>query len=294
MSFEIDFKNIKQNKKQNSDFVNKFRIIQALLDIEKEDSIFFDKQTVDKYQNTLNYLNKISDMKLKNTFLAEYLPKEQSPKNLELQKIHLWKYAVTIVALLAIVFFPIRYFYEKNPGKSYIVIEDFKKSLGIFSDQIAKEIPGQNQEADEMLDSSSPAPVPAASNQIVISQNQLTKTQTPTVVKAAPGNEVKAVEARGFLYRGKVQVVNLDVTSKKLAEILTQLGASKAGEVELGWTKGNMKYFHFTIPESKYSEVMKVFNTFGKLSLSKEAHPRVMPKEISRYIVEVTELNTAK
>jgi len=294
MSHDIDFKKIKKQKTIDSIFVNKFKIIQKLLKIEKDSSSLVDEKNLTRYQSALNYLNQISEVKLNQSISEEYFSKHQSPQSLD-QKINIWKYAAVAALFLIFLIFPFKYFFDSKTGKNYIVIEDFKKSLGIFSDQIVKEIPGTDQDFDEIQNSKAIEKSESTAQQIVTNQNKPNKPQVEaTVNTAAKDNTVKKIEGRGFLFRGKAQVINLDMSSKKIVDQLIQLGASKAGEVELGWAKGNMRYFHFTIPEIKYDDVTKLFNGYGSFNISKEAHPRIMPKEISRFIIEVTEKNTSK
>lgn len=96
---------------------------------------------------------------------------------------------------------------------------------------------------------------------------------------------------RGFLYRGTLATTNVEATTPKLVEILSQLGGRKAGQVALGWRKGQGSYFHFTIPEAKYEELEKLLREYGTLVISKEKHDRVMPEGIIRLIIEVGEKN---
>ena len=94
---------------------------------------------------------------------------------------------------------------------------------------------------------------------------------------------------QGFLYRGTVAVTNIDAMTPKLVEFISSLGGRKAGEVELGWKKGSGTYFHFTIPEAKYKELLDHIREIGKLNIQKEPHPRVMPDGIVRLILTVEE-----
>lgn len=94
----------------------------------------------------------------------------------------------------------------------------------------------------------------------------------------------------GFLYRGQLSVANLKMTRLKLNALITELGGRKAGEVELGWLKTqNQAYYHFTIPEAKYEELITFLSGFGKPQLKKERHPRIMPDGINRIIFVVDE-----
>jgi hypothetical protein len=110
--------------------------------------------------------------------------------------------------------------------------------------------------------------------------------QSETVMAATAPDSGKK---QGILYRGSIQVTNLDAVTPKLVEYIASIGGRKAGEVELGWKKGGGSYFHFTIPEAKYKPLIDLFNEYGKLKISKEPHPRVMPDGIIRLIITVDE-----
>jgi hypothetical protein len=72
------------------------------------------------------------------------------------------------------------------------------------------------------------------------------------------------------------------------------MGGRKAGEVPLGWKKGNSSYFHFTLPENKYEELKQFMTTYGTLKIQKEHHERVMPDGIIRLIISVEENSQPK
>lgn len=289
MNNDIDYIKIKKNQKIESNFVNKFKIIQTLLKTEKIESINFEDAQINKYKKTLNYLNQVSDLKLKNSFSSDYLLNGQQVVKSDKQNLHLWKITSVTCFLLLLAFFPIKFFVGNKTDQNYLIIEEFKRSFGIVSEQIVKEIPGPSQEIDEISNEKKVDHLESSPNNNFANTDQISKEKPIESSQLKKDLTPKSAESQGFLYRGKAQVINLDMTAKKLVELLAQLGASKAGEVELGWTKGNMRYFHFTIPEAKYNDVIKVFNSYGKFDLKKETHPRVMPKEISRFIVEVTE-----
>lgn len=124
-----------------------------------------------------------------------------------------------------------------------------------------------------------PSTVPAPAPTIPVAA------KAPALAKA-PEPEGKHT---GFLYRGSMQVTNVSAVTPKLVEKLEALGGRKAGEVELGWKKGNGSYFHFTVPEAKYEEMLKVFNEYGQLKIAKEKHERIMPEGILRMIITVEE-----
>ncbi|WP_415061250.1 hypothetical protein [Bdellovibrio sp.] len=114
----------------------------------------------------------------------------------------------------------------------------------------------------------------------VVAKNEKPTTEPPSVTAVSGG----------FLYRGEIAVTNIEVVGPKITEKINELGGRKAGSVELGWKKtANSMYYHFTIPEAKYQDLMGFLATYGKPKISKEKHPRVMPDGIVRMIVTVDE-----
>jgi hypothetical protein len=126
---------------------------------------------------------------------------------------------------------------------------------------------------------------------------------TPVAVAKATPKPVEAKETEtaaadttatatsgGFLYRGEVEITNIDSNGPKITEKIAELGGRKAGSVELGWKKTpTSMYYHFTIPEAKYQDLLTFLAQYGKPKISKEKHPRVMPDGIIRLIVTVDE-----
>lgn len=105
-----------------------------------------------------------------------------------------------------------------------------------------------------------------------------------------PKDTSAMVGAGGFLYRGSVAVTNLDAARMKITDKINALGGRKAGSVELGWKKTpTSSYYHFTIPQAKYDELIAFLKSYGKPVIAKEKHPRVMPDGILRLIVTVDE-----
>ncbi|UOF00233.1 hypothetical protein [Bdellovibrio reynosensis] len=134
---------------------------------------------------------------------------------------------------------------------------------------------------------------------------QVTATPTPTNTAAptpTPSPTAKVADTKadasttasamggGFLYRGTIALTNIDDAAPKINEKIRELGGRKAGSVELGWKKTpNSLYYHFTIPEAKYQDLMTFLGTYGSPRMGKEKHPRVMPDGIVRMIITVDE-----
>ncbi len=97
----------------------------------------------------------------------------------------------------------------------------------------------------------------------------------------------------GFLYRGQLQVTNVEMIAPKISEKIFELGGRKAGEVEIGWKKSNQTfYYHFTLPKSKLAELESLLKIYSELKLKKEPHTRVMPDGILRIIFTIDEKST--
>ncbi|MBX3016956.1 MAG: hypothetical protein KF767_03630 [Bdellovibrionaceae bacterium] len=133
-----------------------------------------------------------------------------------------------------------------------------------------------------------PAPVVVPAP-VVAKAPVATPTQAAAIAAATAPKPQDPVAFRGFLYRGRLQVTNVEAVTPKLVEFVNTAGGRKAGQVDLGWQKGQGSYFHFTIPEAKYEELEAFFREYGTLVISKERHERVMPEGIIRLIVEVEE-----
>nr|BFD58074.1 hypothetical protein CKG001_01810 [Bdellovibrio sp. CKG001]BFD61501.1 hypothetical protein BdHM001_01820 [Bdellovibrio sp. HM001]BFD65234.1 hypothetical protein HAGR004_02560 [Bdellovibrio sp. HAGR004] len=118
-------------------------------------------------------------------------------------------------------------------------------------------------------------------------------TPAPTAVAKAPekATDVPAASGGGgYLYRGEISATNIETIGPKFSDKIIELGGRKAGSVELGWKKTpTSMYYHFTIPEAKYQDLMNFMSAYGKPKFSKEKHPRVMPDGIIRLIFTLDE-----
>jgi hypothetical protein len=110
------------------------------------------------------------------------------------------------------------------------------------------------------------------------------------VLKTSNSSKVLDVKKQGFVFRGSIKIVNAEAGAVKIKQKIVELGGRKAGEVELGWKRNQGDYyFHFTIPESKVSEVQEYIKTLGELQLSRDPHPRIMADGIVRMIFTAEE-----
>lgn len=115
----------------------------------------------------------------------------------------------------------------------------------------------------------------------------VTTTTAPVTTTTLAGTVV--AKSQGELYRGVIEVTNVAAVSPKIVDRLAELGARKAGQVELGWRKGTGSYFHMTIPKDRYQDLVQAFSQYGDLKIHKEKHERVMPDGIIRLIIDVKE-----
>ncbi|AGH94618.1 SPOR domain-containing protein [Pseudobdellovibrio exovorus] len=118
---------------------------------------------------------------------------------------------------------------------------------------------------------------------------------TPPVSTPAASTPVASVAAEeslpseaGGLFRGHLIVDDVDTANSQLMQQLQKLGATKAGEVALGWKKSEkVAYYHYVIPEKSIAEANSSFRRLGKLVLKFEKHPRSIPAGSRRFIIEV-------
>lgn len=139
----------------------------------------------------------------------------------------------------------------------------------------------------------SATPTPTQTPAIAESQPTPKPSETPAQADKAVVPVDVAAEGKvsvGSLYRGDLAVTNVEVIGPKITEKIANLGGRKAGSVELGWkrTPGSL-YYHFTIPEAKYEDLVSFLGTYGSPKIQKEKHPRVMPDGIIRLIITVEE-----
>lgn len=112
---------------------------------------------------------------------------------------------------------------------------------------------------------------------------------TPIVSTAVnPGASNSGTKAsRGFVYRAFMTLSDLESVAPKITQQLKELGAEKAGEVELGWRRGTGRYYHFSVPENNEQRLLETLRGYGPVRISKDPHPRVMPEGQVRFILWV-------
>lgn len=130
----------------------------------------------------------------------------------------------------------------------------------------------------------SPAPIqaPAQSTVAVRATPLVTVTQAPA---ATPAPTAAQKASRGYVYRAFMTLSDLENIAPKITQQLKELGAEKAGEVELGWRRGSGRYYHFSLPEVSEQKLMETLRGYGPVRISKDPHPRVMPQGQLRFIL---------
>jgi cytoskeletal protein RodZ len=119
--------------------------------------------------------------------------------------------------------------------------------------------------------------------------NRPNATPKPVATSAAASPTVVSSEkaSRGYVYRAFMTLADLENVTPKITQQIKELGAEKAGEVELGWRRGSGRYYHFSMPESNEQRLLETLRGYGPVRISKDPHPRVMPPGQVRFILWV-------
>lgn len=270
------------------------------------------KTVVQEIKSAIEYLTSISEVNISvraiqqisiptsyTEIISEQLKIDQWPESIRWMSEALG--VVIIVAVFAILMpwsqLMNQLFYASN--KEVVLTEVKKiKEIELEGAQIAH-VPAQQDKplySDEGVTKAavavSPTPVtsPTPQEVKVVQIAKPSPTITPVAVAAAAGvSEATAAVKTGFLFRGSLETSNLSVVSSRIRDQIEQFGGRKAGEVELGWKRGNSSYFHFTVPESKYEELTQFLKSYGDFKIQKEKHERIMPDGIVRVIILVEE-----
>lgn len=130
-----------------------------------------------------------------------------------------------------------------------------------------------------------PVVVAAKPTPVVVAAKPMpTPVQAP-VAAAVPPPAASSKSSRGFVYRAFMTLSDLEDIAPKITQQIKELGAEKAGEVELGWRRGSGRYYHFSIPEANEQKLLDNLRVYGPVRISKDPHPRVMPEGQVRFIL---------
>ena len=130
-------------------------------------------------------------------------------------------------------------------------------------------------------------PVVAAAPVALETPEQVDESAAAAVDELSNQQPRKEDKAKGFVYRGFMMVSNIEDVSDQIVQQIKELGGAKAGEVELGWKRGTLRYFHFTLPQSSEERLLELLRAYGPVRISKDPHPRVMPEGQVRFILSI-------
>jgi hypothetical protein len=158
---------------------------------------------------------------------------------------------------------------------------EVKNNVAVIQDNSENEspAPSNSQSAD--------TPIAAVNVAPKVEQAAEPKSETDKLITPTTISRPKALQ--GFLFRGTATIPSIGNINSQLVAKLTEMGAQKAGQVDIGRLKGTTSYYHFSIAERELEEVKKLFFQYGSLDLRKEKHDRVMPEGTVRIIIEVSE-----
>lgn len=270
-----------------------------------------------KIQKAIQYCNELSHVTITEQ-LNEYLLNKESYLENILKKIQFndWPVGVkagleTLLVVCVLVLVLIGTPWDKIAKKNFIssspiLITELSRtnnSEQAVASANLKEVPSEQLYKDEVpgeilkekkihIEPDSKKPIDISGKQNTQTGQSPVKPEVITKSESELSAQTENKISGGFLYRGQLSVANLKMTRLKLNAEIGIMGGRKAGEVELGWSKTQKQaYYHFTIPETKYDELITFLSGFGKPQLKKERHPRIMPDGIVRIIIVVDEKN---
>lgn len=166
---------------------------------------------------------------------------------------------------------------EAAPSTAAVkVAENHPTSSSVPEDESENETGAQGSSGTSTNEDSGTSKVAAAS----------AATSKVDVAKEAKRPNV-AKGPKGFVYRAFMATASIDDTSNSVREVVEKLGGEKAGQVELGMRKPNGSYFHFSLPESNYEDLLTSLRNLGPVRIYKDPHWREMPEGQIRLILFV-------
>lgn len=262
-----------------------------------------------KIQNGLDYCHKLGEIKVSETLINQIsMPSSYGQVLLEKIRFDQWSPSLKLgieasVVALGITLFaliiPWHKLMDLRIGSGDVVLSELERDV---PSTIVAESETTPKEDISFPDDGAVEPPKTTVTAVATTPTTTTTITTTTVVAknrppAQPTQAAATVAAmttdekrQGELYRGDIDVTNVRAITPKLVERIQELGGRKAGQVDLGWNKtGTSSYFHFTMPESRYEELLALFKEYGILKIQKEKHERVMPEGILRMIITVDE-----
>ncbi len=286
------------------------QIFDAILDFTSAKEKAFILSEANKYPDTKKIIENVKKLQLEldsipktETFLENIAAIEKNVENYEhdkkqnnnttlsvRKKISLY---FAIASFLAASFFVA--FSMRNDGPQ-IVVEtlQIQRQQPLQTLVTAKNIEisyDKNKLASAIIATKTPANVPAKLAKPTVKPVAAVVTPLSKVVSAAT---LAVVTDNTFkkkntgVYRGTVDVVNLEEVTERVKSKILSLSGFKAGEVELGWMKSSdTTYFHFIIPSENTDDLNQFIKQFGDFTYRFEKHPRVINNDQKRFIIEV-------
>lgn len=121
------------------------------------------------------------------------------------------------------------------------------------------------------------------------SKNEVDREAEQTTAQTT--EEPKPKNMRGTLYRIFMELEDLDKITTEISNEILALEGKKAGEVPLGWRKPKGSYYHFTLPEEKYEQLVTNLKRYGGVRIYQDPHPRVMPEGVLRLILWIEDVS---
>lgn len=175
-----------------------------------------------------------------------------------------------------------------------------------FSEEASGAVPPRPAEPPVVAIARPPVAPPAKPTPLILAPPSMVAAKPPSTAPTPPAVVAKAPPAmtasepkpatpvasgtssktsRSFVYRAFMTLGELEDIAPKITQQIKELGAEKAGEVELGWRRGSGRYYHFTIPEANEQKLLESLRVYGPVRISKDPHPRVMPEGQVRFIL---------
>lgn len=261
------------------------------------------KSIADNIRKTTNYHMGSEDIRV--TYLASHTDKinENYIKRFHGEKIFKNKFLVggsTLGIILFVIIFMrprwIKDVVENNSGQQ-ILLQEVKPQLASTENNLDESENKVNLSELEVNDNRSKTD--NQSKELTTAKSVAVKAKEPISppIKstAASGQEAAPVAShkpevaqKGGLYRGTIEVTDLDQVSEHFTDKIISLGGKKAGQVQLGWRKNkNTSYYHFLIANSNIDDIKGFLEKFGELSFAYEDHPRQVPEGMVRIILEI-------
>jgi hypothetical protein len=253
------------------------------------------KEEITKLNAAEDYCKKIGSAVLAQEFKI-YLHTEKLPyeKRVDMLRLRNWPdalrwateaFLLSCMVAIAAVTIPWQIIYDKYQDlavRPAAFVRNVKKSVPAEVEENKKSSPKEKVEAPLLAAKNiEPKKVETPEPPKAIQVESQAKTVEPATLAAEP----KKIATQGVVYQMSMSMNDIREKAAEIRELLTILGAEKAGKVELGWRKTDGNYFHFSMPQENYRQLTKTLGQYGPVRIYKNVHPRVMPEGIIRIIL---------